>query len=157
MGTFLLGGFRFAYEAVDLADAGFHTHLQQVLVDTLAKDINDALTKAACAEVEHFGSVAVEGECDIRIDQCDTFESRQDIVEFRSIRLQEFTTGRNIEEQVLNDEVTAFGTRTRLLTDKTAASNGQVGTDILVPTPRFQFYLRHSSNRCQRLPAKPIV
>ena len=51
----------------------------------------------------------------LRVNQYNTFKSRQDIVQFRGIRFQEFPSSRYIKEQILHQEVTAYGTSYGLL------------------------------------------
>ena len=85
------------------------------------------------------------------IDQYDAFKGSDDIIEFGSIRLQKLTSSRYIEEEIFNSKVAAYRTRTRLLTSKTATSNRQMRTQFLTFHSGLQFYLSHSSNRCQCL------
>ena len=80
-----------------------------------AKHISNTLTQMTRPQVHQFLSIAVKNKMDIRIYQYNTFESRQDIIQFRSVRLQEFPSCRNIEEQVLNFEITADRTCYRFL------------------------------------------
>jgi hypothetical protein len=57
----------------------------------------------------------MKGKMDIWIDEYDPLKSSQDVTEFGSVRLQELSTGRYVEEEVLNFEVTTYRTGHRLL------------------------------------------
>ena len=58
----------------------------------------------------------MQREIDVGIDEYDTLESRQDIIQLGGIGLEELTTGRDIEKQVADEETAADRTGTRFLT-----------------------------------------
>ena len=58
----------------------------------------------------------MQREIDVGIDEYDTFESRQDIIQLGGIGLEELTTGRDIEEQVADEKTTTHRTGTWFLT-----------------------------------------
>ena len=58
----------------------------------------------------------MQREIDVGIDEYDTFESRQDIIQLGGIGLEELTTGRDIEKQIADKETAAHSTGTWFLT-----------------------------------------
>jgi hypothetical protein len=102
-------------EAADGAHGRLDLHRQQVLTETLAEDIRDTLQEGSGTEVHQFGRTRMEGERQVRIDEDDTLESHEDIVQLRGIRLQELPSHRHIIEEVLDLEVAAHGTGGRFL------------------------------------------
>ena len=70
---------------------------------------------AAIIGAEQFCTITMKRETDLRIHQYDTFKGCQDIIQLCSIRLQELPSGRNIEEEILYQEVTAHRTSHGLL------------------------------------------
>ena len=88
---------------------------------------------------------------DIGINEYDTFESCQDIIQLGSIRLQELTTRRHIEEQVINLEITSHRTGNRLLSSDLRPSNRDLGSYLIFLSTCLQFNLCHGSNRSQSL------
>ena len=106
---------RFAHEARDAAHGGIDLNGKQVLVETLAEDIDDTLAQTSWTEIDKFGGVAVKGEGNVGIYQHYAFESREDVVQFGGVRLEELPACGHIEEKVLDNEIAAYGTRDRLL------------------------------------------
>ena len=81
------------------------------------------------------------------IDQHNALESRQNIIQLRSIGLKELTTGGNVEEQVAYRETAAHGTRTHILALYFGAREYQAGTYLISLAARAQLHLRHRCNR----------
>ena len=115
MSSFFLCRLRLSYESLNTAERRIYLYRQQHLVETLAKHIDDTLSEATRTEVYQFGAIAMQREGDVGIDESDAFVCRKDIVQFGGIGLQELTSCRDIEEEVVNNEVTAYWTRDRLL------------------------------------------
>ena len=136
---------------MDATERRLHLHGQEVLVETIAKDIDDTLAQAAGPQVEQFRVVAVQTEDDVGIDQYDALKCRQDVVELCIVGLEELTSGRHVEEKILHHEVGTFGTGTRFLSRHLTTGDGQMRTDVLSPLPRLQFHLRYGSDRRQSL------
>ena len=106
----LPGSLGFADEAGDRTHGGMHLHRQEILAVLTAKHIADALAQTACLEVHHLRAVMMEGEVDGGIHECDPLEGGQDITEFGGVGLQELPTRGNVEEEILDLEVTTHGT-----------------------------------------------
>ncbi len=136
---------------MDATERRLHLHGQEILVETVAKDVDDALAQPAGTQVEQFRVVAVQTEDDVGIDQHDALEGRQDIVKFSIVGLEKLATGRHVEEEVLHHEVGTFGTGTRFLSRHLATGDGQMRADVLALLPRLEFHLRNGSDRRQSL------
>ena len=108
--------FRFSDKASNLTHRRIDTDRQEILSVTSSIDIGNALAQCACPKVHQFLSVAVECEADVRIDQHNAFESRQDVIQLCSIGLEELTTCGDIEEKIADQKTAAYRTGTRFLT-----------------------------------------
>ena len=155
MGILFLCRLRLAHKAMDATERGLHLHGQEVLVETVAKDIDDALAQATGPQVEQFRVVAVQTEDDLGIDQHDTLECRQNVVELGIVGLEKLAARGDIEEEVLHHEVGAFGTCTRLLPCHLTTGDGQMRADVFALLPRLQFHLRYGSDRRQSFATEP--
>lgn len=102
-------------------------------------------------EIEHLNTVATEGEGDIRIYQHNPLESGYDIIQFRGIRFQKLPACGDVEKEILNKEIAAYGTRARFLSCHPACRDRQMGSNIIVGLTRAQFHLCHSGYRRQGL------
>ena len=151
MGILFLCRLRLAHKAMDATERGLHLHGQEVLVETVAKDIDDALAQATGPQVEQFRIVAVQTEDDLGIDQYDALECRQNVIELGIVGLEELAAGRYVEEEILHHEVGTFGTGTRLLSRHLTTGNGQMRADVLSLLPCLQFHLSYGSDRRQSL------
>ena len=96
----------------------------------------------------------IQYQCHLRIDQSDPLELIDDITELRFIRFQEFTTGRHIEEQVLDRKDTPLGTSIRFYIDQVGSGNRELRTQFSSFQTGTQFHMSHCSNRSQRFAAK---
>ncbi len=152
--TLFLGRLGLAHKAVDAADRGLKLNRQQVLVDALAENIDNALAQAATLEIVHLRPVARERERQLGIDQHDALEGTDDVVEFGAVGFEKLATGGNVEKQVLDQEVGTYGACTRLLTGKAGAGNGEMGAKLLGGQACFKLHLRHGGYRCQGLAAE---
>ena len=72
----------------------------------------------------------------LRINQYNTLESGNDIVEFGGIRLQELTTGRDVKEEIADRKTASHTTRARLLPYYMGAGQRQTGTHLIILTTR---------------------
>ena len=93
-------------------------------------------------------------KADVRIDQHDTLESRDDIIKLSGIRLQELATGRHIEKEIADRKATTHRARARLLPYYTGARQRQASTHLIFLTTGTQLDLRHRSNRRQGFASK---
>ena len=59
MHTFLSGRFRFAHKSRHLTHSGFYIYRQEFLIETLAEDIENALTQISGTQIEYFGTIAM--------------------------------------------------------------------------------------------------
>ena len=84
-----------------------------------------------------------------------TLKLREYIAQFRRIGFQEFTACRNIEKQILNGKVTAFGARNRLLTFYLRTGDNQLCTQFFILKTGFKLHLRNGRNRSKRLTTEP--
>ena len=102
-----------------LTYCGVHTDRKKTLVKALSEDIYDTLSEvlATGTQIQQLGIVAAEREVYLRIHKHYALECHHDIVHLRSVRLQELSSCRNVEEQVLNHEITSHGTCHRLLVE----------------------------------------
>ena len=127
--------------SLHLADGGVHCHGQQVLVEAFAEDIDDALPQACGWQVGNLRSIAVEGECHLWVDEHDALVGSEDIVEFGTVRLEEFPSCGNVEEEVLDLELAALRTSHRLLSHEARPVNAELGAHLLFLSPRGQGHL----------------
>ena len=88
---------------------------------------------------------------DIGINQNNPLEGRQDITQLRGVCLQEFPSGRHVEEQVLHLEVTTHRTGHRLLREYLRTCDDQLCTYLVFLTACLQLNLRHRCNGSQGL------
>ncbi len=151
MCAFLLARLGLAHEAADAAHRGLDMYGQQVLVDALAKHLDDALAQLAGPEVEHLRPVAVEGEGDVGVDEHDALEGRDDIVEFGGVRLQELPACGHVIKQILDEEVGTLGTRAGLLSHKPRPGDGEVCAQVGTAQTRLEFHLCHCRDGSQGL------
>ena len=79
--------------------------------------------------------------------QRDALELGQNITQLRRVGFQKLTTGRHIEEEVLDREVTAFGAGNCFLALDFRSGNDQTGTQFFVGRPGLQLYFRNRSKR----------
>ena len=154
-GSLLAGGLGLGGEAADVGQGGIDADGQQVLEIAASIDVGDALARCGAAQVEEFLAVAVEGEGEARVDECDALEGRQDVVEFGGIALEELTAGRDVVEQVAHGDAGADGTGTGLLALDTRGSELEEYADLVGGTARAQLYLRHGDDGRQGLAAEP--
>ena len=87
MSSFFTCSFRLPHEPRNFTHSRLNIHGQQVLVDSLAKNINDSLTSIACFHIHQFRIVTMQSKANFRINQYDSLKSSQDIIKFRGIRL----------------------------------------------------------------------
>ena len=80
MGSFLACSFRLSHKTGNLTHGGFYVDRQEVLIDTLSKYIDDALSEITCLQIKQFCIVAVKRKGNLRIDQYDAFKCSQDII-----------------------------------------------------------------------------
>ena len=113
----LPGRLRFPHEARDTTDGCIYLYRQEFLTGLLPEHVSDTLTQWTCLQVHLFLSVAIEHKTNFRIDKYDTLKSREDIIQFRGIGLQELPACRHIKEEVLNLEVRTYRTGSRFLTN----------------------------------------
>ena len=88
---------------------------------------------------------------DIGIYENNTFECRNDIVEFGGVGLQELPACRNIEEEIAYKEVASYGASARLLSCNLTSCKRQLGTDILRFKTSLELHLRNGSDRRKSL------
>ena len=62
MSPFLLGRLRFSHKAMNVAKRRIDLHGQQVLIQALSEDIDNALTEAAFLEIKQFRIIAMQRE-----------------------------------------------------------------------------------------------
>ena len=139
--TLLSSRLRFSDKASNLTHRRIDTDRQEVLSVTSSIDIGNALAQRTCPQVHQFLSVAVECEADVRIDQHNAFESRQDVVQLCSIGLEELTTCRDIEEKVADQKAAAHRTGTRFLTLDARTSHYQTGAHFVALPTGAQLHL----------------
>ena len=142
---------RLANKPIDLTECGLHFYGQEFLAELPAIDIGYSLTKASRAQVLKLGTIVMEYEVEVRINQDDTLEGDEDVAEFGGIRLEELPPGGYIVKEVLHLEVTAYGTCRRLLTDHLRRSYLQPCTHFVVGPARQQFHLGHCCDGGQGL------
>ena len=111
MGTFLTRRLRFSHKACYLTHRSVYIDRNQVFVHSFAKDIRDALFQSCCLEIHHLAVVAMQRKSNVGINQHNAFKGCHNIGKFRSIRFEKLTTGRHIEKQILDQEVTPYRTR----------------------------------------------
>jgi len=154
MSAFLLCRLRLAHKAMDATERCLNLHGQEILIESVAEDVDDTLSQSAGPQVEQFRVVAVKPEDDIGIDEDDALEGRQDIVQLGVVGLEELTSGGHVEEEILHHEVRPLGTGTRLLPRHLSTGDGEMCADVLTPLPRLEFHLCHGGYRRQRLAAE---
>ncbi len=59
--TLLAGSLRFANETGNLTHGGFYIHRQQLMIEVLAEDIQDALAEIGSTEIENLRPIAAQG------------------------------------------------------------------------------------------------
>ena len=82
------------------------------------------------------------------------FKFSKYITKLCRIGFQKFSTCRNIEEKILNREVTPFRTGHRFLAFDFRTCNNQFRSEFFSLKAGFKFYLCYSRDRCQRLTTK---
>lgn len=97
----------------------------------------------------------MQGEGYLGPDQHDAFEGIDDVVQFGGVGFQELTSGRDIEEEVLDQKVASYRTGTGLLTCKTAAGDRKVCAKLLAFHTRLQLDLCNGGDGSQCLAAEP--
>ena len=110
MHTFLSGRFRFAHKSRHLTHSGFYIYRQEFLIETLAEDIENALTQISGTQIEYFGTIAMKSKGDLRIYQCNPLESRQNIVQLCRIGLQELPSRGYIIKDIADREDASHST-----------------------------------------------
>ena len=113
--TLLAGSLRFTDETGNLAHGSLDIHRQQLMIESLAEDIQDALAQIGSTEIENLGLIAAQREVDLRIHQGDTLESSKDIIQLGRIRLQKLPSCGYIIEYIIDGEVTSHRTGAWLL------------------------------------------
>ena len=141
MGTLLAGCLGFSDKTADAAHGSGHLYGKDILGESLAKDIGDALQKGTCTEIEQLGTIAVEGKSNIGTDEDNPLESREDIIELSGVGLQELTAYRNVVEKVLDLEVRADRTGHRILGKHLGGSDGQARAHLISIHSGCQFHL----------------
>ena len=115
LGALLPGRFRFPHKSLDGTHRGLDIHGYQVAVHLTPKDIGDALTKSACPQVKHLGSIARQRESNIWVHKGNSLKGCKNIVELGRVGFKEFTPRRYIVKQVLYQKIATHGTGTWLL------------------------------------------
>ena len=113
--TLLAGSLRFTDETGNLAHGSLDIYRQQLMIEALAEDIQDALAQIGSTEIENLGLIAAQREVDLRIHQGDTLESSKDIIQLGRIRLQELPSCGYIIEYIIDGEDTSHRTGAWLL------------------------------------------
>jgi hypothetical protein len=113
--SLLSGRLRLSHKARDITKRGLHLHRQQILNILPPIDIGNALAQAGRLEVLEFCPIVVKDEVNVGIDEHNALKGLKDIAEFRSVGLEELTTGRDIVEQIIHLETAAHGTGSRLM------------------------------------------
>lgn len=104
MHTFLSGRFGLPTNP-DTLHSGFYIYRQEFLIETLAEDIENALTQISGTQIEYFGTIAMKSKGDLRIYQCNPLESRQNIVQLCRIGLQELPSRGYIIKILLTEKM----------------------------------------------------
>ena len=143
-----------AHEAADAHHGGLNLHGKEAVGKTVAEDAGDALFQARRGEAEQRGAVVCQREGDVGVHEHDAFQLGGDVGEFRLVGLQELTACRDIEEEVLDDEVGAYGTGRGLLRHHPRALEDEMCSQLAVGHARSQFHLRHRGDGGQRLTAE---
>ena len=151
MNTLLPCRLRLAHKAPHLAHGGFHIHRQQVMIELLAKDIQNTLAQIRRTKIEHLGAIAAQGKGNLRIHQGDALKGCQDIIQFGGVRLEELSSSRNIIEDVAHREDGSHGTGTRLLPFVSGSRDGNQSSNLVTFLSGFQFHLRHCGDRGESL------
>ena len=151
MHSLLAGSLRFAGKSGNLAHGCLYIDGQEIMIELLAKHIQDTLAQIGSTKIEHFCAIAVQGKRNLRIHQGNALKSGKDVIELGRIRFQEFTAGRNIVEDIAHRKVGAHRTGTRFLTLIPGTRYGYEGTYLVRFLTGLEFHLCHSSNRCQSL------
>ena len=154
MCTFLAGRLRLSYVSIDATHRRIHLDLKQILIESLAENVDDTLSKYAGFEVKKLRSVAVKTESDVGIDQGYALESRDNVVQFSGVRLQKLAACRHVIEEIVDREIASYGAGTRFLARETAARDKQLRPDFVLFLPGSQFHLSHSGNRSQGFSAE---
>ena len=97
-----LGKFGFANKTLNVHDFGFLVHGNQFLVGFTRKNAHDALPEIGRLQIEHFASVVVKREIDLRMRQGHSLKFIHNMSVFHRVRLQEIASGGNIEKQILD-------------------------------------------------------
>ena len=100
MHSLLAGSLRFAGKSGNLAHGCLYIDGQEIMIELLAKHIQDTLAQIGSTKIEHFRAIAVQGKRNLRIHQGNALKSGKDVIELGRIRFQEFTAGRNIVEDI---------------------------------------------------------
>ena len=98
-----------AHESRNAAHGGLCLNGEQLLIETLAEDIDDALVEIGGAQGEHLLSVTVKGEAYLRIDEHYALKCLGDVAHLRGVGLEEFPACRDIEEEILYEEIATYG------------------------------------------------
>ena len=105
MRAFLTGGFRLADKSRDIAYRCLYVNGQYVVIEFLAEHIYYTLSQAAFTQVEHLHAIAMERKVYLWINKHNTLKSSKDVIKFRRVRLQEFTSCRDVEEYIVYRKV----------------------------------------------------
>ena len=81
MGTFLTRRLRFSHKACYLTHRSVYIDRQQILIQPLAKDVDDTLANVGGTKIHQLGSITLQGKCDLRINQDDALEGCKNVVQ----------------------------------------------------------------------------
>ena len=81
MGTFLTRRLRFSHKACYLTHRSVYIDRQQILIQPLAKDVDDTLANVGGTKIHQLGSIALQGKSDLRINQDDALEGCKNVVQ----------------------------------------------------------------------------
>ena len=151
MGTLAACCLRLPHKARDAADAGADLNGQKVLTEMMTEHVGDTLAQRATAEVHQLSTVVVEREADVGIDEDDTLEGREDVVQLRGVGLEELPTRGYIIKYILHLEVAAHRTGGRFLTDHLRGGEAEARADVVGRRACEQLDLRHGGDGGQGL------
>ena len=149
--TLLAGSLRLANETGNLTHGGFYIHRQQLMIEALAENIQDALPEIGSTEIENLRLIAAQREVDLRIHQGYTLKSGKDIIQLGRIRFQELPSCGYIIEYIIDGEDTSHRTGARFLFLETGTGNPYQGSYFIRSLTGLEFYLCYGSDGSQSL------
>ncbi len=139
------GTFRFSHKSRYLNYIAVLPEWDKFFLIGRSHQINDALFQAGSGQLKHKLSVIVEGKGDVWIYERNTLKFFDDMPHFSRIGFQKIATRRNVVKKIFDHDGRARLAGTGLLAFYHRTFNNQVGTQLIIHSPRSKLHLSDGS------------